>query len=141
MNNLKKISLVVLILFYLVAGANHFYNPSSYYRIIPHYLPYTVALNILAGFFELFFAFMLIFGKTRHLAAWGIILLLIAFLPVHISMIDEAPLQLGSLTVTPLLAWIRLLVLQPLLILWAWWYTLVDKVDLIAIAKDKGGFH
>jgi uncharacterized membrane protein len=105
-----------------VAGINHFRNPESYYRIIPYYLPYPILLNALAGCFELLFGIMLIFPKTRPLAAWGIILMLIAFLPVHISMIGNAPLKLGDLTVTPLLAWIRLMILQPLLILWAWWY-------------------
>lgn len=80
----------------------------------------------MAGFFEILFALLLIFYKTRSLAAWGIILMLIAFLPVHISMISDAPLHLGRIVVTPLIAWIRLLILQPLLILWAWWYRLVD---------------
>jgi uncharacterized membrane protein len=126
MNKLKKISLVVLILFYLVAGINHFRNPSSYIKIIPGYLPFPQILNLLAGFFEISLALLLVFTKTRTLAAWGIILMLLAFLPVHISMIGNAPLTLGSLKVTPLIAWIRLVVLQPLLILWAWWYTLAD---------------
>jgi uncharacterized membrane protein len=119
----KKVSLVVPILFYLVAGINHFRSPDSYLRIIPHYIPYPVFVNILAGCCELLFALLMIFPKTRRLAAWGIILMLIAFLPVHISMIGDAPLKLGGLLVTPLTAWIRLVVLQPLLILWAWWYT------------------
>ncbi len=118
----KKVSLVILVLFYTVAGINHFYNPVSYYRIIPHYITYPILVNILAGCFELLFAFLLLFPKTRKTAAWGIILMLIAFLPVHISMIGDAPLKLGKLMVTPLLAWIRLIVLQPLLILWAWWH-------------------
>ena len=122
MHKLKKISLIVLILFYLVAGANHFRDPSSYIKIIPHYLPYPKVLNLLAGFCEISFALLLIFPQTRRFAAWGIILMLIAFLPVHISMIGEAPVQLGSFVVTPLLAWVRILVLQTLLILWAWWY-------------------
>src|ERR1700760_3002458 len=121
MYNFKKVSLVVVIVFYLAAGVNHFYNPASYYKIIPPYIPCPLAVNVLAGFFELLFAMMLIFKKTRSIAAWGIILMLLAFLPVHISMIGDAPLKLGSLAVTPLLAWIRLVVLQPLLILWAWW--------------------
>jgi uncharacterized membrane protein len=120
---IKKISLVILILFYLVAGINHFRNPESYYRIIPHYIPYPILVNILAGCFELLFGLLLIFSKTRFYAAWGIIFMLIAFLPVHISMIGDAPLQLGNLTVTPFIAWVRLVILQPLLILWAWWYT------------------
>jgi uncharacterized membrane protein len=119
----KKVSLVVLILFYLVAGINHFRSPDSYLRIIPHYIPFPSVLNILAGCFELLFAAGMIFPKTRPFAARGIILMLIAFLPVHISMIADAPLKLGDLLVTPLLAWVRLAVLQPLLMLWAWWYT------------------
>ena len=125
MQTLKKVSLAALILFYLVAGFNHFYNPTSYYRIIPQYIPYPILANILAGCFELLFALMLIFQKTRPIAAWGIILMLLAFLPVHISMIGNAPLKLGNLLVTPLIAWIRLIILQPLLIMWAWCYTKV----------------
>ena len=128
MRTFKKISLVIQIIFYIVAGINHFYNPPSYYRIIPHYLPYPILLNILACCFELLFSLMLIFPKTRTVAACGIILMLIAFLPVHISMIGDAPLKLGSLIVTPMIAWIRLVVLQPVLILWAWWY--VKRVNL-----------
>jgi uncharacterized membrane protein len=122
MKKIKRISLIILVIFYLAAGINHFYNPSSYIRIIPHYIPYPKLINSLAGFFELLFAFMLTFSKTRRFAAWGIILMLIAFLPVHIQMVKDAPIFLGVLKVTPLLAWVRLVVLQPLLVIWAWWY-------------------
>jgi len=122
MNKLKKISLVVLVIFYLVAGFNHFYNPASYYKIIPVYIPCPKIVNLLAGSFELLFALMMIFTKSRRLAGWGIILMLIAFLPVHIQMVKDAPFLLGgSITITPFIAWVRLIVLQPLLILWAWW--------------------
>ena len=124
MGKLKKIGLVVMIIFYLVAGFNHFYNPPSYLKIIPDYMPFPKIINLSAGFFELCFAIMLIFPKTRWLAAWGIILMLVAFLPVHIKMVKDAPFLLGgSITVTPFIAWVRLVLLQPLLILWAWWYT------------------
>lgn len=116
----KKISLAVLILFYLAAGINHFRSPDSYVRIIPHYIPYPSVVNILAGCFEFLFALGMLFPKTRTFAARGIILMLIAFLPVHVSMIGDAPLKLGDLLVTPLIAWLRLVVVQPLLILWAW---------------------
>ncbi|CAN5501987.1 DoxX family protein [soil metagenome] len=128
MTKTKKISLIILIVGYTLAGVNHFRNPASYLKIIPGYIPLPGLANYLAGGFELLFAFMLIFTATRRLAAWGIILMLVAFLPVHISMIADAPLKLGDITVTPLLAWLRLIVLQPLLILWAWWYTDKFKV-------------
>jgi len=129
MHKFKRISLIVLVVFYIVAGINHFYNPVSYIKIIPSYLPYPPILNWLAGFCELWFAMLLIFRKTRSGAAWGIILMMIAFLPVHIQMVIDAPFLLGgSITITPFIAWVRLIILQPLLILWAWWYTKADKV-------------
>jgi uncharacterized membrane protein len=121
MRILKNISLAILVIGYFVAGANHFIHPEGYYRIIPSYLPYPVLLNILAGFFEILFALLLIRPKTRMVASYGIILMLIAFLPVHITMLNNAPLKVGNLLVTPAIACIRLL-LQPVLMLWAWWH-------------------
>jgi len=117
-----------MVIFYLAAGFNHFYNPPSYLKIIPDYIPLHKLVNLFTGFCELLFAILLIFAKTRTFAAWGIVLMLIAFLPVHIDMIGNTPLRLGNLIVTPLIAWIRLVVLQPSLILWAWWYTKDKKV-------------
>lgn len=116
MQTFKKISLITIILFYLLAGTNHFRNPAPYLNIIPPYIPYPSLANVLGGSFEVLLALMLIFPKTRRLAAWGIILMLAVFLPVHISMIGDAPLKLGNLTVTPLIGSIRLVILHPLLI-------------------------
>ena len=121
MTLIKKVSFIVLIAGYLAAGINHFYNPTSYLRIIPPYIPHPALVNIISGALEMLLALLLIPTKTRRYSAYGIMLLLVAFLPVHINMVLHAPLQLGSITVTPLLAWIRLL-LQPVLILWAWLY-------------------
>jgi uncharacterized membrane protein len=123
MKLLKKCCLFVLVVGYLLAGANHFRSPASYIHIIPYYIPLPKLMNLLAGFFEILFGLMMIFKRTRFWAARGIILMLIAFVPVHIDMVLRAPFWLGSLYVSPLIAWIRLLVLQPFLILWAWWYT------------------
>ena len=122
MTLIKKISLGLLITGYLIAGTNHFVNPGTYIPIIPRYIPYPKLMNILSGGFELLFALMLIFPKTRPAAAWGIVLMLAAFLPVHIQMLIDSPFMLGTLKVTPLVAWVRIL-LQPVLMLWAWWYT------------------
>ena len=122
MDLLKKTSLVILILFYLVAGVNHFRAPDMYLGIIPKYLPAKSLLNIVAGICEIAFALLLISSQTRRFGAWGIIMMLIAFIPVHIQMLIDAPFRLGSLTISPMVAWIRLVALQPLLIVWAWWY-------------------
>ncbi|MGZ3872884.1 MAG: DoxX family protein [Mucilaginibacter sp.] len=128
MTFLKKASLIVLATGYVCAGANHFRVPAGYIRIIPNYIPVPKFMNFAAGFFEILFGLLLIDKRSRPFAAWGIIFMLIAFLAVHIDMVIHAPFWLGSLYVTPLIAWIRLLLLQPLLVLWAWWHAKAGKV-------------
>jgi uncharacterized membrane protein len=127
MKMLKKVCLIILILAYTCAGFNHFRSPTGYIRIIPHYIPFPVFINALSGILEILFGLLLIFKSTRRYGAIGICLLLIVFLPVHIQMIIDAPFKLGTFTVTPLVAWVRL-VLQPMLILWAWWYVKDDRL-------------
>jgi len=120
---LKKVCLVLLIIGYLAAGANHFRIPAFYIQIIPPYLPHPEMLNVIAGCCEISFAILLIFAKIREFAAWGIVFMLIAFIPVHMEMVMHAPCRVGGSTIPPVLAWIRLVILQPLLIWWAWWYS------------------
>lgn len=119
---LKKVSLVVQAVAYTLAGLNHFRVPAMYVAAIPSYFPQPRLLNILAGIAEIVLGVMLMLPATRRLAAWGIILMLIAFLPVHIDWIIHAPVMLGNTTISPFVAWLRI-PLQVLLILWAWWYT------------------
>jgi uncharacterized membrane protein len=123
MNILKKIALWLMIIFYFTAGIKHFTNPAPYLAIIPPYLPYPETLSYLAGFFEIVFALLLFPIKTRKYACYGIILMLIALMPAHIYMIQKAniaPFLLGKLTITPLIAWIRI-PFQLIFILWAFW--------------------
>ncbi len=127
MKKLKKAGLVLLIIGYLVAGVNHFRVPAFYIAIIPPYLPHPQIVNILAGCCEIGFAILLIFSKTREFAAWGIVFMLIFFIPVHMEMVRNVPYRLSGATVSPALAWVRLVVIQPLLIWWAWCYTTVEK--------------
>lgn len=120
---LKKIVFYVMVIFYLAAGVNHFVNPSNYLSIIPPYFPQPVVLNFLSGIFEVALAILLIPIKSRKLAAYGIILMLIAFMPVHIFMIEKANTSnflLGKHTITPLIAWIRI-PFQIAFIYWAYW--------------------
>lgn len=120
MITLKKISLVLLILLYTGAGVNHFWHPAFYYSIIPPYLPNPYLINIAAGISEIVLGFLLIFSTTRKWAAYLLMIMLIAFIPVHIYMIQKGGCM-NSLVCIPLWeAWLRL-ALQPVLILWAWW--------------------
>ena len=116
----KRISLTVMTLFYLLAGINHFVKPDSYYKLIPGYLPYPVALNFISGVLEIIFALLLIFSATRKIAVYGIIALLIAFIPAHIVMIQNG-FCLGNGFCLPVWAtWLRLFPLQFILMWWAY---------------------
>jgi len=112
---------VLLVIGYIAAGINHFRVLAFYIGIIPHYLPYPVILNTLAGICEITFGLMLIVKATRKIAAWGIVLMLIAFLPVHIAMLGGHT-EVNGAPILPVWAWVRLF-FQPVLIGWAWWHT------------------
>ncbi|AYL97298.1 DoxX family protein [Mucilaginibacter celer] len=129
MDKFKKISLVILIVFYVLAGCNHFRDPAFYYAVMPHNLLYPEAVNILAGIVEVTLGLLLISTKTRYWAAWGIVLMLVAFLTVHVGMIFDAPFKANGMTITPFFAWIRLAA-QFVLIVWVYWHT-SDKEKLL----------
>jgi uncharacterized membrane protein len=119
-NILKKISLVVMIILYLLAGVNHFIKPAMYYPIIPPYLPWPVTINTISGIAEILLATLLIFKATRKLAAIGIIFLLIAFIPTHIYMIQKGGCMSAEVCIPAWAAWVRLFPLQFVLMYWAW---------------------
>jgi uncharacterized membrane protein len=123
LHNLKIISLYLMAGFYLFGGINHFRTPEFYLPLIPDYLPTPDLLNLLAGIAEIVLAIGLLIPQTRKLAAWGVIAMLLAFIPSHVYFI-----QLGScipdvLCAAEWMGWVRLLLIQPLLIAWAWIYT------------------
>ena len=119
---IKQILFFFLIVFYLFAGYNHFANPSFYIPIIPPYLAtWAKEINIVSGIAEIILALLLIPKSTRALAVKVIIIMLIAFIPSHVYFIQKGSFALGSITITPTLSYIRLLVGQPILILWVWW--------------------
>lgn len=123
LNKLKPVSLWIMISAYFLAGLYHFINPEFYLEFIPPYLPDANVLNFLAGISEITLAILLVFPKTRKWAAYGIIAMLIAFVPAHVHMIELG----GTIPNGPSLplwaAWVRLVVLHPILIIWAWWHS------------------
>ena len=117
---LKKVSLVLLIILYIGAGINHFWHPDFYYSIIPPYLPNPYLINIAAGISEIVLGILLIFSTTRKFASYMIIAMLIAFLPVHVYMIQKGGCMNEIVCISLWEAWLRIF-FQPILILWAWW--------------------
>jgi uncharacterized membrane protein len=119
---MKGLLLIIMVAFYLFAGFYHFKNPGFYTPFFPPYLnKWAATLNILAGIAEIMLAIGLCFSATRNWAIYGIIAMLIAFIPAHIYMIQLGNFKIGPFQMTPMIGWVRLLVLQPLLMAWAWY--------------------
>jgi uncharacterized membrane protein len=106
-------------LLFMAAGIAHFLRPDFYRAIMPPYLPWHRELVFLSGVLELFLGFLVLIPRTRPLAAWGLIALLIAVFPANVHM---ALHPTAFPTFSPAALWARLPV-QGLLILWAYWFT------------------
>ena len=111
---MKRISLWVMVAFYTAAGINHFVHPVMYLSIMPPWLPLQKELVIISGVLEILCALLLIFGATRRLAAWALIVLLVAIFPANIQMMLNYKHEHN-----PLL-WVAIARL-PLQILLVWW--------------------
>lgn len=106
---------IVFALFMVYAGVQHFLKPSFFVPFVPPFLPFKTAVVYVSGVFEIGFGLLLFFKKYAKTAAWGILVLLLLFLPIHIwDVISETPV-IGSKTA----AWIRLPI-QFLLIFLIW---------------------
>ena len=104
-SKIKTLSIIIMTLFYTMAGTNHFINPDWYVRIVPPILPFKTAIVYISGILEIILGTLLIFPKTRFIASWGLILLLVAVYPANIYV----ALTNGEvMDTTPLIAWGRL---------------------------------
>lgn len=117
--DIKYLSLIVMGVFYISIGISHFTSPIWYVQIVPPYLPYKLELVYISGLFEILFGGMLFFKKTRFLAGWGLILLLIAVYPANIYL---AQTNGAAMNTTPLIAWGRLPV-QFIFVGLAYWHS------------------
>lgn len=111
---------ILLIGFYLIAGTNHFINPAFYLGLIPDYLPFPEFINYASGVVEVLLGIGVAIPRWRKVSVYGIIMLLILFIPSHVYFIQMGSCVDGGLCVSPWIAWIRLLVIHPVLMFWAW---------------------
>ncbi len=109
MNFLYKASIFIMSIFYINVGVKHFTDPNWFLYIIPPYLKFIgIELVYVSGFFEIILGILLLISKYRKIAAYGIILLLIAVYPANIYLaFNELPQNL--IGITPFMAsWVRL---------------------------------
>jgi uncharacterized membrane protein len=87
---------VVLALFLIYGGVQHFLKPAFYEPFVPAFLPAKAFIVYLSGFVEIVLGILLLIPKYTKVAATGVLWLMIIFLPVHIwDLISETP-AIGS---------------------------------------------
>lgn len=115
---LAPLGLFLQILFYVASGVNHFRHPSFYLRIMPDHYSHPDFWAQLSGVAEMLGGLGLAFPVSRRWASFGLALLLIVFLDVHVFMLSHSQ----RFPEIPLwVLWARL-PLQGFLIAWALYY-------------------
>jgi uncharacterized membrane protein len=122
----QRIGLILAAIFYIVAGTLHFIKLNAYLRIMPPYIPWHVAMVRVSGGLEILGGLGLLVPKTRRVAAWGLVALLIAVFPANVYMATN-PIHAGAVSIAPVLRWGRL----PLQLLLAWWLLWCTRPRLI----------
>lgn len=126
MQQMREILKCLFGVLFALAGANHFFNTEFYVSIMPPYLPWHTALVYISGAAEIILGVALLFRRVERLAAWGMIALIVAVTPVHIQMAPHPELYPEF---SQLALWGRLL-LQGLLIAWAFWLTRPHRIAI-----------
>ncbi|MEZ6126789.1 MAG: DoxX family protein [Planctomycetaceae bacterium] len=118
MSRIKPFSKILLAIFMMFAGTMHFVNPGFFLKIMPPYLPLHKELVLLSGAIEILLGVLLLVPKCSHLAAWGVIALLIAVFPANVHLYQHQEI----LPAPPIVHLLRL-PLQGVFIFWAYWHT------------------
>ena len=91
-----KVLQVLLAIFMIYAGIQHFIKPSFYTPFVPAFLPYEMSIIYISGLLEIIFGFFLLIPKYAKFASTGILLLLLLFLPIHIWDVFSDTPAMGS---------------------------------------------
>lgn len=92
---------------FMAIGSTHFAASDGFVKIVPAFLPEKLALVYISGVFEILGGLGLLIPRTRKVAGWGLIALLIAVFPANIYH-ALAKIEVGGIPSSPLYHIIRL---------------------------------
>ena len=124
--NMQKLSLWIMAALYFSAGINHFIHPQFYWQIMPYWIGWHREIVAVSGILEITLALLLLLKRTRRIAAWGLVILLIGVFPANIQMLlnycqDGNPYLWATMLRLPL---------QFILIWWAYTFTKKESPTL-----------
>lgn len=87
---------ILFAVFMIMGGVQHFLKPDFYLPFVPVFLPFPIAIIYLSGVVEIGLGLLLVFKKYAGIAALGIFILMILFLPIHIWDVFSDTPAIGS---------------------------------------------
>jgi uncharacterized membrane protein len=112
-----------LALLFVVSSVAHFTKRDFYMRLMPPYVPMHSEVVAVSGVIEGALGLLLLIPRTQRVAAWGLVVTLIAIFPANIHGAITAGTPNPAMPGVPVeIAWLRLPI-QPILVAWAYWYT------------------
>lgn len=100
----------------------------SFIKIVPAYLSYPRELVIISGVFELLGAIGILLPKSRLIAAYGLIALIVAVFPANMNMALHAE---KFPEISTMLLYVRL----PFQILFVWWAITPERLQLKCVIE------
>ena len=88
-----KVLLGVLMIF---GGIQHFRSPDLYIPFVPSFLPFVYVIIYVTGLLEILFGTALFMRKLSNAGAWGILFLMLLFLPIHVWDVFSKTPAIGS---------------------------------------------
>ena len=101
---------------FIVASLPHFFSPERYLPMMPPFVPNPRAMIYVSGVAELAGGIGLLIPRTARLAAWGLVVLLVAIFPANIY-VALSGVNAAGLPSSPWYTWSRL----PFQIVFIWW--------------------
>lgn len=87
---------ILLAIFIVYAGIQHFIKPDFFNAFVPDFLIYKSTIIYVSGIIEIVLGVLLLIPKYTRVAASGILILMLLFLPIHIwDVITDTP-AIGS---------------------------------------------
>jgi len=121
MKYIKLFTIYFMSIAYTYVGIRHFIDPDFFLAIMPNYFSLHLFFVYLTGLMEVVFGVLLVFRKTRKIAAYGLIVLLVIVFPANIHLV-QSELSQSILDVTREQSIIRL-PFQGLFLLLAYWHS------------------
>lgn len=83
---MPRLPLIIIATFFLAGGIGHFVAIDFFVSVMPDYLGYHRELVIISGVFEILGGMGILIPKTRLLAGYGLMALIVAVYPANIHM-------------------------------------------------------